>query len=261
MPEERTIAIRNGLFDAQVFTQGSGSPVLFLHGVFPFTEWPKWLNPLARQHKVYAPAQPGFGESTGLEHLDSMNDLIFYHLELLDALGLERPDIIGHAQGANIAAEIAATCPERVGKLVLVAPVGLWMEETPVPDFFSFIKSQFIRAAWHDPDAAASRGLLAEPEDEQLAKELDLERIRSLGAASKFLWPIPDRGLNKRIHRISSPTLILWGASDQFVPPAYGPLFQDSIAGSQLTVLDGSGHLPMLEQPDEFMTEVLNFLS
>ena len=261
MSEERSIAIRNGLFEAQVFTQGAGAPVLSLHGFFPFTEWPAWLDPLAERRSVIAPAQPGFGESTGLDDLYSFHDLIFYHLELLDALGLERPDIVGHGLGAAIAAEIAATCPERVGKLVLVAPVGLWMDETPAPDFFSFIKSHFLRAVWHDADAAHARGLSLEPADEQAAKEWDLERIRSLGAASKFLWPLPDRGLSNRIHRIKAPTLIIWGASDQFSPPAYGPLFRDSIANSKLVVLERSGHLPMLEQPEEFMAEVIGFLS
>ena len=71
-----------------------------------------------------------------------------------------------------------------------------------------------------------------------------INRAKSLSTAGKFLWPIPDKGLRKRIHRIAAPTLLIWGGSDKIVPPSYGGLFQDRIAGSRLVTIPRRRPLP-----------------
>jgi pimeloyl-ACP methyl ester carboxylesterase len=83
---------------------------------------------------------------------------------------------------------------------------------------------------------------------------------KCLASAGKFMWPIPDKGLKKRIHRIQQPTLIVWGASDKLIPPAYGEAFLNAISGSRLVTLSNSGHLPMLEEQEAFVQAVTNFL-
>jgi pimeloyl-ACP methyl ester carboxylesterase len=87
-----------------------------------------------------------------------------------------------------------------------------------------------------------------------------LERQKALTTSGKFLWPIPDKGLKKRIHRIKTPTLLVWGTSDGLVPLAYAHAFNEMIAGSRLAILEEAGHLPMLEQPEEFRRAVSEFL-
>src|SRR5581483_10015488 len=119
----------------RLFAKGAGDPLVFLHGGAGLPEWPSWLDTLAERFLVLAPQHPGFGESTGLEHLDGFLDLTLYYLDLFDALDLRRPVLIGHSFGGNIAAEIAAINPERVERLVLIAPTGLWQDEDPIPDF------------------------------------------------------------------------------------------------------------------------------
>lgn len=74
------------------------------------------------------------------------------------------------------------------------------------------------------------------------------------------MWPIPDKNLKKRIHRISAPTLILWGDSDRLVLPAYGELFHRLLPSSQLVVIPGAGHLLPLEETDDYVREVVSFL-
>ena len=81
-----------------------------------------------------------------------------------------------------------------------------------------------------------------------------------MASVGKFIWPIPDRGLTKRIHRITMPTLLLWGDSDQIVPVAYGLAFQELLADPTLKLIENSGHLPQLERPDEFSDAVRTFL-
>lgn len=255
-----TVTVRGGRFRVKLWSKGSGPPLLFMHGGGGLQEWPGWLDAFAERCRVVAPQHPGFGESTGLEHLDDFVDLALYYLDFMDALGLDRPDVIGHSFGGNVAAEVAALGPERVGKLVLVGALGLWSDEEPVADFFAMTRGELEKAAWHDVEGAVAKGLRPEPKDEKQRQELQLQEAQSMGAMGKFIWPIPDKGLKKRIHRIKAPTLIVWGASDRLVPPVYGRMYQERIPGSRLVVIPEAGHRPMLEQPAVFRDAVLGFL-
>ena len=100
-----------------------------------------------------------------------------------------------------------------------------------------------------------------QPQTEDEQRLLQFERAKSLAALGKFVWPIPDKGLKKRIHRIKAPTLLVWGASDGVQPPAYGRLYREKIPGSRLVIIPEAGHSPMLEQPEAFREAVAPFLS
>ena len=257
----QTASVRKGMFQAKMWAKGTGRPLLFLHGGAGLQEWPAWLHPFAERFRALAPQHPGFGESTGLEHLDDFVDLALYYLDFMDELGLQRPDVIGHSFGGNIAAEVAALAPDSVGRLVLVGATGLWSDEEPVADVFAMSGSELQRATWHNPERAEDMGLISQPKDDEERRLVQLERAQSFAAMGRFLWPIPDKGLKKRIHRIKAPTLLVWGASDRLVPPAYGRLFQERIPGTRLVLSPEAGHRPMLEQPAAFLGAVLSFLS
>jgi pimeloyl-ACP methyl ester carboxylesterase len=81
-----------------------------------------------------------------------------------------------------------------------------------------------------------------------------------MGATGKFLWPIPDKGLKKRIHRIQVPTLVVWGKDDRIVPPAYAEEFVRRIPGARAETVGQAGHAPHLEQPDAVARLVRGFL-
>jgi len=121
-------------------------------------------------------------------------------------------------------------------------------------------REEYLRAVWYDPEAALAKGWASEPQDREERARQNLERAQRGAAEGKFLWPIPDKGLKKRIHRIKAPTLLVWGVSDGLVPPSYGRLFQQSIAGSRLVMIPEAGHRPMIEQPEAFREAVLAFL-
>lgn len=262
MVQTRQVSVQDGKFTVHTFVEGSGPPLLFLHGIDGLPDWPAWLGFLTDRFQVFAPQMPGVGRSTGLEHLDDFQDLALFYLDLLDALGLEKAVLMGHDLGGNIAAEVAAHCRHQVDKLVLLAPTGLWLDETPTPDWFATNRQTLLRYTWHDPEDARQRGLYQEPPTEgEEARQYLLERNKTLTAAGKFLWPIPDKGLKKRLHRIVSPTLIVWGASDGFVPTAYARAFQERIVGSKLVMIEEAAHMPMLEQPERFQRAVLDFLA
>jgi pimeloyl-ACP methyl ester carboxylesterase len=99
------------------------------------------------------------------------------------------------------------------------------------------------------------------PEDEQEQLEQFLIRSQHLATAGKFLWPIPDKGLKKRIHRIKAPTHIVWGQSDGLTPAVYAQEFQKHIPGAEVTLLQRCAHLPMYEDMEGFVNAVAGFLT
>ncbi|MCI0849711.1 MAG: alpha/beta fold hydrolase [Chloroflexi bacterium] len=257
--ESRTVSVRNGLFKIDVPQQGSGEPLLFLHGSGGLHDG-EYLNLLAQTFTVYAPSHPGFGASEGIEHIDDIIDFALYYHDLMDELGLESAHIVGHSLGGMIAAEIAALCPHRVRRLVLANPVGLWRDDDPVLDFITMPADKLMPYILHDPESDAMKEAFPAPEGRDAIMEAMFERMKSFTTAGKFLWPIPDRGLKRRIHRIQSPTLIVWGESDRLVPPSYAEDFRAGIKNSRVVILKEAAHMPMFEKRDEFVSLVTEFL-
>jgi pimeloyl-ACP methyl ester carboxylesterase len=261
MPEPQLIPVRNGAFQTNTWTQGGGPPLLYLHGTTGLQRWPNWLERLSGRFRVVAPQHPGFGESTGIELLDDFLDLVLYYADFMEATGLERPAVVGHSFGASIAAELAAIYPGSVDKLVLVAPNGLWDDAHPITDIFAMTEPELVRISWHDYDAAKKNGLFQIPETDEEKGFALLDRTKALSSAGKFLWPIPDKGLKKRIGRIKAPSILVWGASDKIVPPAYGPIFQGHLTEAKVVEIPGAGHYPMIEQPERFIEALEGFLA
>src|SRR3954464_5384768 len=111
--------------DLELFESGKGSPVLFLHGCEGFDQRQPFVAPFAAKRRLIAPSHPGFGKSSLPEWLASVDDIPHIYLELLDTLVLNKVDIVGCSIGGWIAAEMATKVPERVGRLVMVGPVGV----------------------------------------------------------------------------------------------------------------------------------------
>jgi pimeloyl-ACP methyl ester carboxylesterase len=258
--DERTISVRDGMYKAQLFQAGAGDALLFLHGAGGLQRG-AYLDELAKSFTVYAPVHPGFGESEGLEHIDDIIDLALYYHDFMDELGIASAHVIGHSMGGMLAAELAALCPHRVRKLVLSNAVGLWRDEAPVLDLFVVPPEQLLPHVIHDPQSDVVKETFAVPDSAEGMIEAMYQRIQSLSAAGKFMWPIPDRGLKRRIHRIQSPTLIVWGESDGLVPPVYAEDFRSNIKDSRMVIMKECAHFPMFEKRDEFVSLVTDFLN
>jgi pimeloyl-ACP methyl ester carboxylesterase len=97
-------------------------------------------------------------------------------------------------------------------------------------------------------------------DDEELGWQI-IHRVQSLSTVGKFLWPIPDKGLIRRIHRINRPTLVLMGDRDKIVPASYADLLTSRIPDSRSHVVADAGHMMAHEHADEFARLVLEFLS
>lgn len=245
----------------RVFEAGSGAPLVFLHGAGGLFADNPFLDQLAQRYHVFAPEFPAYGESTGEELLDDMLDFTLHGWDVVQALGLEKPSLVGHSMGGMIAAEMACLAPNDLAKLVLVAPAGLWVPERPIPDIFSFLPHEFAQYLFHDRaqgEALLTGGL--DMKNVEAMAEFYIANSKRLSMAGKILFPIPNRQLAKRLYRLTAPTLLVWGASDILIPPVYAERWKAKIPHASLVMIDKAGHMPPYEQPEAFVAAVAKFL-
>jgi pimeloyl-ACP methyl ester carboxylesterase len=246
----------------RVLEGGSGAPLVFFHSAGGLLRDNPFLDRLAQRHHVFAPEWPGYGESTGEELLEDMLDFALHGWDLVDALGLDRPHLVGHSMGGMIAAEMACLAPRNMGKLVLAAPAGLWLDEHPIPDIFALLPFQLAELLFHDPQLG--QALLtggADLSDMDALKEFYLVSQRRLAMAGKILFPIPNRRLSKRLYRLTAETQLVWGASDRLIVPAYAAHWHALLPRARVQMIEGAGHMLPYEQPDAFVDAVQGFLA
>ena len=265
-PLSRLIELGKGRPTIEVLEAGEGPPLFFLHGAGGVPAWEGVLPLLARHYRVHAPLLPGFGKSTGLEYLEDQLDLTLHSFDVLDALGLQRPYVLGESMGGWMAAEMAALRPKDIGRLALAAPVGLWRDEAPVADMFGMMPHELVPYLFHDQSSPpaqmmhAMTNLFSEQDDRtQDQIETLLTMMRGFRTAAKFLFPIPENGLERRLSRITAPTLIVWGTGDRFVAPLYARIFAEKIPRARLELIPNAGHLIGLEQPEPYARAVIRW--
>ena len=245
----------------EVVEAGKGRDLLFLHGAGGHMVDDPLLAALASKYRVVAPLLPGYGRSGGEEGLRDMLDVTLHTLDVLEALKLKKPIVVGHSMGGMIAAEMAAIAHTEITKLCLIAPAGLWLDDHPIADVFSKLPYELPGLLFHDAEAGgklmtAGGGNMDDPE---FLKLFLVMNARRLGMAGKLLFPIPDRGLASRLHRITAKTLIVWGKEDALIPPVYGDAFKKAISKSKLVKIGKAGHAVGQEKPEAVLKAIREF--
>lgn len=267
-PRSRILDLGEGRPKIEVLEAGDGDPLLFLHSAGGIAAWEGVLPLLSEKYHVHAPLLPGFGKSDGLDYLEDQFDLFLHAFDVIEALGLERPYVVGESMGGWMAAEMAALRPKEIGRLALAAPIGLWRDEAPVVDLFGLTVTELVPYLFHDQNCFAAQRLLAvtqlfgdrdDRSDDQVETLLAISR--GFRTAAKFLFPIPERGLERRLSRITAPTLIVWGEQDRFISPAYADIFQSKIKGSKVLKIPNTGHMIGLESPEPYASALIAFAS
>jgi pimeloyl-ACP methyl ester carboxylesterase len=240
--------------EIKVVRGGSGPPLVWLHGMAAPGPDDAVLNALAERHEVTAPLMPGLASLDELRELPTLHDLVLLYDSVLAALDIERAVLVGHGFGAMLAAELAALAPHRVSRLALVCPLGLWNDDHPVEDIFANRFTQVEALIW---SGCNSRPQVDRSEED--AVEAYIRFANALGAMANYTWPIPDRGLKRRLYRIEVPTLVLAASSDAWIPPAYADDFVQAIEGARKGDLDG-GHMAPYEDPAGFARMIGGFI-
>ena len=250
-------------------------PLVLIHGTAASLHtWQGWVGGLHGRKRVITFDLPGFGLTgpfTGGYPRDDYraDTLARFTLDFLDALHVQRFAIGGNSLGGEVAWRVAARAPERVDRLILVdatayafvpehIPVGFQVARIPVfnrvSEFLTprTVVEESVKDVYGDPSRVT--GALVDRYFEMMTREGNRRALNlRLRQIDSDLAP-------ERIRTLKLPTLILWGAKDRLVPPANAEHFHQDIAGSQLVVLPGLGHVPQEEDAQASMVPVRTVL-
>jgi pimeloyl-ACP methyl ester carboxylesterase len=256
-PDTSTIDI-NG-FATRVWRKGKGPRIGFLAGYGGLPRWVPFLDRLAETREVIVPSLPGFpGGDRGHSVLDTHLDWVLAVRDLIDKAGLAGADLAGSSVGASFAAEVAAIWPEKVARLALIAPFGLFDEKDPMADPWAQKADEVAGLMTAQPDTYRK---LKEMPAGANSIEWPIEQTRAAEAAARIFWPLGNTRLERRLPLIAAPTLILWGERDRLVPRSYAAAVAKAIgARTETRIVPGAGHLAELDKPDEVAAAILAFM-
>jgi pimeloyl-ACP methyl ester carboxylesterase len=239
---------------------GTGEPVLFLHAAGGAGTWLPFHALLASAgFEVIAPDHPGFGKSDEFPEAEAIDDLVFHYLDVLDALGLDRPHVVGGSFGGWIAAELAVYAPHRIGSLTLLSAAGLRLPEHPATDLFLLSPARLPETLFHNPPPPAP----APPPG--AAPDLDaiIAAYREATALARFSWVpfLNDPKLERRLRRITAPALVVAPSDDRVIPVEHAKRYAERIGGAEYREVPDCGHAMYFEKPEQFASAVTSFLS
>ncbi|HVB79763.1 MAG TPA: alpha/beta hydrolase [Candidatus Binataceae bacterium] len=241
--------------EVQLSRAGRGQPLLLLDSGFSFEH--DFAGRLAERFQVIAPLHPGFGGARRPDQIDTVDDLAYLYLDLLQQLDLRDVTIVGCSMGGWIAAEVAVRCSDRLARLVLVDALGIKVSdrETPdIADMFAISDEELMALLFRAPakfkidaNALSERALAHVAEDR--------------ASLALYLWEpyAHNPKLLGRLGRIELPTLVVWGQHDGLVKPEYGRRFAAAIPGAAFEIVPDCGHLPQVERPDRLMEYITAF--
>jgi len=251
----------------QLFRAGSGEPLVYLHSAGGETTSAA-LEELTDAFEVLVPVFPGFGESEGIDQIDGMEDAVFHLLDLWELLELDAPTVVGLSLGGWMGAELATRYPEKVRRLVLVNPVGLYLPDAPIEELFGRTPAELAEMMFSDqshPIAQAMHAMAEFSGDVGKFTEIPIEMVlpiwKALGATAKLAWDpyMHNPKLRGRLRRITAPTLVVAGADDGLVPLAHAETYAAEIPDARLVVVDRCAHWLPYERGDELARLVREF--
>ena len=267
---------------------GMGRPIVFVHGLGSsgYIEWRFNLEHFARGNRVFAPDLPGYGRSDkphaaryGIPYFARTID------RYMESRRLRQATVVGTSMGGRIALELALRYPERVGKLVIVNSLGLGRPK--IQPYYPImlvprVGETLLRGMKHGLHWAPSpvirrfaarfigaRGDLEKTMSDEYLDDLRemyaaegyqgayLATVRSIASPSSFLGALD---VTRRLDRIKTPVLIVWGANDPLFPLEQAKRAHKLLPNSTLAIIDGAGHTPQAEKPEEFNQHLASFL-
>lgn len=259
---------------------GSGPPVVLLHGLGATNaSMLTTLRDLSRTHRVIAPDLPGFGDSG--KPMRSLHAAFYarWLREFCDQLDLERPSLIGNSMGGRIAVEAGLRYPERVDRLVLLAPSPAFLRGRELVRLVRILRPELALVPLPLPRAQAVRalrGMFARPNrlsparydaaiDEFLRVfSTPAGRVCFFSAMRQIYLEDPHQrpgGFWGRLPQLQSPALFVWGQRDRLVPAKFAAHVERALPTATSVILPDCGHVPQFEKPDKTHALVRSFLA
>jgi pimeloyl-ACP methyl ester carboxylesterase len=246
---------------------GHGPTLVYLHTAQGEGDGLELLDSLAHGFDVVAPMFPGFGESDGLDQIDDMEDATFHLLDVFERLEIDRPTVVGSSLGGWMAAEVATRYPNRVGRLVLVNPAGLYIEGAEIKDIFGRKIQEMVPDLYYDqshPVAQLTLQYAALAEDRQAELPFELVRpiLQTMAAAARLGWDpyLHNPKLRKRLWRISVPTLVVRATGDTLIPEAHARTYAAEIPGARYVEVEEAAHMVVIECPEVLAGVIREFM-
>jgi len=245
--------------EVQMFSGGSGPPLLFLHGAGGNSGWQGYHEELSKTHTVYVPSQPGFNGTERPEWCYTITDVAHFNLDMAQILGLDQYILMGSSMGGWVAAEMAAMRPQTLKGLILVDAAGIKPEKSEITEIFMVSADTRLKQRFHDTSQV--------PNYDQYTRDMSPEEMLvdhgNRETASRYCWRpyLHNPSLPYYLDNMKVPTLIVWGHQDAIIPLECGQLFQKAIPNSTLKVIDNCGHSPAIERPQDFLAAVNAYIA
>jgi pimeloyl-ACP methyl ester carboxylesterase len=236
---------------------GAGPPLLFLHGGDYVAQNRPFLDRLAQHFRVVMPRPPGFGNTERPPWFRNVGDIAYLCLDLLDRLDLRDVTLVGSSFGGWVALETAVRSTSRVSRLVLIDSLGAKFggrEERDIADVYALPADEVLRRTFSDPARFAP--------DYTTFDETELEAIaRDREATALYGWKpyMHNPALVPWLHRVTVPSLVLWGDKDGIVAPSYGEKLAASLPSARFESITGAAHYPQIEQPEAVADRITRF--
>jgi pimeloyl-ACP methyl ester carboxylesterase len=232
----------------------SGRPILILHGGGGTQTVAGIAAGLDKAHTLL-PTHPGFGGEPRPEWFDSIDDLAFAYLDLLDRLDLRDVLVIGSSMGGWAASAMALhDTAQRLRGLVLINATGIQVEGHPVADVSTLTPQELAALSFHNPAAFPVNPATVTPEQ----IEARAANARALAVYDQGLGSA-DPKLSRRLSRVRIPVLVAWGASDRVIDQEYGRAYARAFPNARFELIPEAGHLPQIEQPERLLLLVRQF--
>ena len=247
-------------------------PIVLIHGTSASLHtWDGWVAALSPHRRVIRMDLPGFGLTGPAPDADySMARYTGFMRDLLDLLKLDEVVMAGNSLGGGIAWQTALAHPTRVRQLVLVDATGYPLQPQSMPIGFRLAQISWLAPVTQkilprQTIEASVRNVYGQPDKVSPALvdryyELTLREGNRASLTQRFQYRSNDAALAGQISQLRLPTLILWGSEDRLIPPDHAQRFQQAIAGSELLVFEGLGHVPHEENPEATVQAVKRFL-
>ena len=260
-------------------TMGRGPDVILLHGLGGTrASLFETAAALSQSYRVHAPDLPGFGSSSK-PALGGYNARWFAEIMfgLMDQLEIPGAHVVGNSMGGRVAIEMGLIAPERIGGLGLLCPAVAWIKRGLHPivrllrpewgllphTFGRSIVSSHLGSMFHDRD-------LIDPAVADLVVDEFLRIYHTAGARYALLAsarniyleaPFGRHGFYRRLADLRPPALFVWGSHDRLVPPAFAAHVRKWLPKAEQVTIDGCGHVPQVERPEETNELLVSFLS
>jgi pimeloyl-ACP methyl ester carboxylesterase len=252
---------------------GVGKPLLMLHGLggTKASFLPTVAHFAPQERRVIAADLPGFGDS--VKPIGARYDPKFFAqsvLALMDALELERTDIVGHSLGGRVTLEVVMHAPERFEKAVLMTPSLAWLRQRPWAPWLRLVRPELgliqpaprpiVEAIVQRMVPGANSRYAAAGVDEFLRAYTTPRGRAAFYAAARHIYLEKPERFWDRLRRLEPPALFIWGSRDPLVPAGFERHVREAVPQARHVTLD-CGHIPQIERPRELHAEIGRFLA